>query len=298
MAETKIMQGVFPILVTPFNEDWTIDEESLRRLIDFDIEAGVHGLGIALGSEVFKLTEAERGQLTRIVVDQVAGRVPVVVNTGAAATDLAVFYSRMAEDAGADGLMVLPAVSPAAPVNQDEVLEYFQAVSDAVSIPIFVQDTNTAHVPADLAVRIAGSCRQVTHIKVESMPVMEAVASMVETAGDKLTVFGGAGGAFFIEELRSGSLGTMPWATQPHEFVEIWNLCRKGDEEAAKEVFIRKLFPISRISGTGMFYEIQKEILRQRGIIRTAIVRRPSPAMSDMTRRELQRVIDQVYPKG
>ena len=79
---TSNMQGVYPILVTPFNEDSQIDEESLRRLIDFNLDARVHGLGVALGSEVYKLTEAERAWMTRVVVDQVAGRVPVVINTG------------------------------------------------------------------------------------------------------------------------------------------------------------------------------------------------------------------------
>jgi 4-hydroxy-tetrahydrodipicolinate synthase len=81
------MRGIFPILITPFDEHARIDEDSLRGLVEFNLAAGVHGLGIALGSEVFKLSEAERDQMTRIVVDQVAKRVPVVVNTGAAGTD-------------------------------------------------------------------------------------------------------------------------------------------------------------------------------------------------------------------
>ena len=102
------MRGVFPILVTPFDERSQIDEASLRSLVEFNLEAGVHGLGVALGSEVFKLSEAERDQVTRIVVNQVGRRVPVVVNTGAAGTDLAVFYSQTAERNGADALMVIP----------------------------------------------------------------------------------------------------------------------------------------------------------------------------------------------
>src|SRR5947209_5751505 len=93
--------GVFPILVMPFDEQSRVDEESLRRLVEFNIEVGVHGLGVALGSEVFRLTEAERRQVTRIVVDQARGRVPIVINTGAEGTELAVQYSRMAEEAGA-----------------------------------------------------------------------------------------------------------------------------------------------------------------------------------------------------
>jgi 4-hydroxy-tetrahydrodipicolinate synthase len=105
MPESR-MEGVFPILVTPFDEQLRVDEESLRRLVEFNLEAAVHGLGVALGSEIFRLTEAERLQVTRIVVDQARGRVPVVINTGAQGTELAVHYSRTAEDAGADALMV------------------------------------------------------------------------------------------------------------------------------------------------------------------------------------------------
>src|SRR5213594_3515359 len=118
------MRGVFPILVTPFDGHAQVDEDSLRRLVEFNLAAGVHGLGVALGSEVFKLSEAEREQVTRIVVDQVGGRVPVVINTGAAGTDLAVFYSQTAERNGADALMIMPpAFMPAGP---DEIREYFR----------------------------------------------------------------------------------------------------------------------------------------------------------------------------
>ncbi|HMN29813.1 MAG TPA: dihydrodipicolinate synthase family protein, partial [Caldilineaceae bacterium] len=88
--QAEPMRGVFPILITPFHEDGRVDEESLRRLVEFDISAGVHGIGVALGSEIFKLSEAERDQVTRIVVDQVRGRIPVVINSGAPGADLAV----------------------------------------------------------------------------------------------------------------------------------------------------------------------------------------------------------------
>ena len=118
------MRGVFPILVTAFDDGSRIDEHSMRRLIAFNLEAGVHGLGIALGSEIFKLSEAERTQVTRLVVDEVAGRVPVVVNSGAEGTDLAVHYSRMAEENGADALMIMPPTF--APVEPAETLDYFR----------------------------------------------------------------------------------------------------------------------------------------------------------------------------
>lgn len=289
------MRGVIPILVTPFDEEARIDEESLRTLIDFNIEAGVHGLGVALGSEVFKLSEAERDQMTRIVVDQTKGRVPVVINTGAQGTDLAVLYSRSAQELGADALMIMPPTMMGP--GPEAVRDYFRAISDAVSIPIFLQDTPASPISPGMARQLAEECEWVQYIKVESMPITAKVQAMFEEAGDDLIVFGGAGGNYFIEEMRRGSVGTMPFCTQPEAFVDIWNLVQDGHEEKAREVFNRYLLPVSRVSGqgAGLFYNVHKEILRQRGIIRTAIVRGPAPTLDELLQRELQEVIDELY---
>lgn len=293
---TAPMRGVFPILITPFDEQGRVDEESLRRLVEFNIGAGVHGLGVALGSEVFKLSEAERVQVTRIVVDQVGGRVPVVINTGAPGTDLAVLYSRTAEEHGADALMVLP--PSFIPASAVEVREYFRAISDAVSIPIFLQDTATTPISAGLARQIAEESERARYIKVESLPPPAKVAEAVAQAGDRLTIFGGAGGGYFIEEMRRGSVGTMPFCSQPEAFVEVWNRFQAGDQAGARTAFDRTIQPINRIAaqGTGLYYHVHKELLRQRGVIRTATVRHPAGApLDDLTRRELQEVIDTLY---
>jgi dihydrodipicolinate synthase/N-acetylneuraminate lyase len=290
------MRGIFPILITPFDESGQLDEESLRSLIDFNIDAGVHGLGVALGSEVFKLSEAERDRVTRIVVDQVNGRVPVVINTGAAGTDLAVFYSRSAQENGADALMIMPPTFMAA--GSDEVRDYFRAISSAVSIPIFLQDTVTAVISPGLARQIAEECEWVPYIKVESQPITARVADMVEKAGDVLTVFGGAGGGYFIEEMRRGAVGTMPFCSQPEAFVAVWDFFQQGDEVAARELFDRTIMPINRIAaqGSGIFYAVHKELLRRRGVIRTAKVRSPAPPVEALTLRELDQLIEQIYP--
>lgn len=295
--QTKTMRGVFPILITPFDEAGRIDEESLRRLVDFDIAAGVHGLGVALGSEIFKLSEAERDHVTRIVVDQVRGRVPVVINTGAPGTDLAVFYSQAAEQNGADALMILP--PSFMPASGPEVLDYFRTINAAVKIPIFLQDTPTAPIAAGLARQLADECEWIRYIKVESIPITAKVAEMVAKAEDRLIVFGGAGGGYFIEEMRRGSVGTMPFCSQPEAFVEVWNLCQAGDERTARTVFDRTIAPINRIAAQspGIFYHVHKELLRHRGIIWTAKVRSPAPPVDELTQRELKELLEELYPK-
>jgi len=294
---TKPMRGVYPILVTPFDEAGRIDEESLRRLIDFNLDAGVHGLGVALGSEIFKLSEAERDQVTTIVVDQVNGRVPVVINSGAPGTDLALFYSKRAEELGADALMILP--PSFMPATGPEVLDYYRKISDAVNVPIFLQDVASATIPAGLARQLAEECEWVQYIKVESAPITAKVAAMAEAAGDRLTIFGGAGGGYFIEEMRRGSVGTMPFCTQPEAFVAIWDLCQAGNEQAAFDRFYKELVPISRLSGqsNGLFYAVHKGILVHRGIIRTATVRSPAPPVDPLIQQELERLLEELYPK-
>jgi dihydrodipicolinate synthase/N-acetylneuraminate lyase len=293
---SKQMRGVYPILITPFDEQSRVDEESLRSLIEFNVKAGVHGIGVALGSEVFKLTESERAHVTRTVVDQVKGRIPVVINTGAAGTDLAVFYSKTAQDLGADAVMVMP--PNFTPASAPEVREYFKAISDAISIPIFMQDTSQPHIPGGLAKSIAEESANASYIKVESLPTTAMVAETVKLAGDILTIFGGAGGNYFIEEMRRGSVGTMPFCSQPEAFVKVWDCFQAGDERAARAEFDKYIAPINRISTqqTGAYYHVHKELLRQRGVIRTAIVRRPAgPPLDDLTKRELQDAIDELY---
>ena len=130
----KTITGVVPILVTPFDDKGRIDTESLGQLIDFNIDAGVHGLGVALGSEIFKFSEVERDQVARAVVGSVRGRVPVIINSGANGTDLAVQYSRAAEAAGADALMVIP--PHFFPASSEEIAHYYKTIDAAVGIPI------------------------------------------------------------------------------------------------------------------------------------------------------------------
>jgi dihydrodipicolinate synthase/N-acetylneuraminate lyase len=286
------MRGIYPILVTPFDEQERIDEDSLRSEVDFVIGAGVHGIGLALGSEILKLTEPERTQLISVVVDHVRGRVPVVVNTGAQASLTAALYSRQAEDLGASAVMCLPPSLASA----SETRGYFKAISDAVRVPIFIQDTQATPVPAGLIRLIAEESERVHYAKVESPPQPLQVLSAVRQSGELVTVFGGAGGTYLVEELRRGALGSMPWPTQPHAFVGIWDAWQAGDVRTAQMIHDRDIVPLARLATTGirLGHTIHKEILRRRGVIRRAEVRAPSDPLDELTARELDEVCDRL----
>lgn len=289
---TRAITGVVPILVTPFDKQGRIDEDSLKSLVDFNINAGVHGLGVALGSEVFKFSEAERAHVIRATIDAVNKRVPVVINTGAAGTDLAIYYSKAAEEAGADALMVIP--PSFMPVGPDEIVEYYVQVSDAVSIPLFMQDVPQGPISPSLALRIADRAEHATHIKVETLPVTNKIADMVDAAGDRLTILGGAGGSYFIEEMRRGARGTMPFCSQPKDFVKVWDLFQAGDETQARKIFDAKIMAVNRLAAQSgdLFYHVHKQLLVRLGIIETAYVRSPSQKVDTISQREIDELFE------
>jgi len=295
---TDRIEGIVPILVTPFNEDESIDDASLRALVEFNIQRGVHGIGVANGSELFKLNEAERAQVVRCVVDAADGRVPVVVSTGAAGTATAVQFSRAAEDAGADMVMVMP---PAfMPVGPDGVVEYFRRIGDAIAIPICLQDMPLAPIPPALALRIARACERARYIKVETRPLTMKVDAMVRAAGDDLIVFGGASGTFFIEELTRGAVGTMPYCSQPEAFVEVLGRFRGGDMAGARELFDRRLMAINRLTDQGFDtqHHVHKQLLVRLGVIRGARVRSPTEPPDAATQKEIDALLQELAPEA
>lgn len=285
--------GVVPILVTPFDEDGEIDEASLRNEVDFAIDTGVHGLGIALGSEVFTFTEAERDRVTGIVVEQTRDRVPIVVNTGSISTNLAVFYSRRAYELGASGLMCTP---PGTGFSLDAVIGYFKAISDAVALPIVMQDTPTTPISAPAIRAIAAACEHATYAKIESVPPATQVYNAVQQAGDLVEIFGGAGGGQFLPELRRGSIGTMPFPSSARAFVEVWDRWKAGNVDEAQSIFDARIAPLLsiQIGGLGAAHQVHKEALRRQGVIRTAYVRPPIEPLDPMTREDLADVCDRM----
>ncbi len=292
---TNTMRGVYPILVTPYDAKMHVDVDSLQALVEFNLSAGVHGLGVALGSEVIALSEAERAQVTRVIVDQVRGRVPVVVNTGGPVAELALLYSQIARENGANALMLRPPTFQ--PAGPQQVVAYYRAVSDEVGLPIFIQDTPATPVSGSLARQIGETCEHVRYVKVESGPPPYKVAQAVAESGDLMTVFGGAGGSFFVEEMRRGSSGTMPGCSQPETFVAVWDAFHRGDEAEARRVMYQEVLPVNRLAeqAPGAFYHVHKEILRRRGIIRTANVRGPVTPLDEATRREVEQMVAELY---
>lgn len=260
------MKGVYPILSAPVNAKGQLVVDDLENQVEWMIGKGVHGLGIAVATEIYKFTEEERDSILSTVVRVNNGRVKIVMNTGGESTDVAVFLSKRAEELGADALMIRP--TSFIPVAASENIEYFGRIAESVSLPIFLQDQGTAQVPPGMAVECAKRHENLCYIKVETPPTLPRMAETQKLAeGTGLILFGGAGGAFAVEEFKRGSVGTMPGSTLPDMFVRVWDHFQAGDEDAANAEMRRHQALIGMLAqGQGFAGWIYKHIMVRRGV--------------------------------
>lgn len=294
---TQPWRGIFVIVVTPFNDDYTLDEESLRKEIRFCIEAGAHGLvGPANASEFPTLSDDERKRWIEIVVHETDGQIPVVAATTHGHLLPAVELSRFAEQAGADGLMLMPPhiLHP----DAAGCYEYFKAVNDAVNIPICVQNyAGPAGTPMSNQL-LARMCRELAHveyIKEETLPEPRQISATLAAAGDACKgVFGGQGGLFLIDEYRRGAHGNMPACQATDVQVDMWNHLEQGDEAGARRIYnqILPLINFERMHGVAVY----KELLVRRGIFKTRVSRAPGKNLDDYDHAEFEAIMTGVEP--
>lgn len=275
----KEFKGIFTIMATPFSQEGQVDLESVRSLVEFNIEKGVHGITIlGILGEAHKLTESERERIIEVVVDQVSGRIPVVVGTSASGTDLAIQYSKRAVELGADGIMVAP---PTNVKNLNAVYEYYRRISSAVEVPVVVQDEpnfSGVLMPAEFLAKVCNEMPNCKYIKLEEAPTPQKLGLTQKLLKD-VGIFGGNGGVYFLEEMVRGAAGTMTGFAFPEILVDIYSNFVNGNVEKAREIFY-KAGPLFRYEGQLVIgLAIRKEILRRRGAIKNASLRHPGPVL-------------------
>ncbi|MEZ5365404.1 MAG: dihydrodipicolinate synthase family protein [Bryobacterales bacterium] len=292
-----LLKGVIPILATPFFEDGSVDLDSQRRLADDLIEQGAHGLGVfGNAGEGYALLSSEKRELMQTIARHVDGRVPLVAGVGATGTLAAVEDCRMLEGLGANALMVLPPyyLKP----DGEGVVAFYRAISDAVTIPIMVQDApmlSGVAMPPALLARLGREVERVAYAKVEAPPTAPKITAVAGAVGEAVTLMGGLNGQFMIEEIQRGARGVMPAADMTSLFVAIWNALEAGDAGQAWEVFVRALPLIRYELQPGLGVSAAKHNLVSRGIIKTATVREPTRSLDAAGLDELAQLRKLVY---
>lgn len=293
------LSGVAPIVPTPFDENDEIDYAGQIRVLDFLIEAGVDALCILANySEQFSLTDAERERLTTLILDHVAGRVPVIVTTSHYSRKVAAERSRRAQQAGASMVMLMPPYHGAT-IRPDEadVFEFFRGVADAVSIPLMIQDAPVSGITlsAVFLARLAREIDQVQYVKVEAPGAAAKLRELVGLAGETLPgPFDGEESITLLPDLDAGATGSMPSALQPELLRAIVQRYQAGDRQKAIELYERSL-PLILYENRQCGLRACKALMREGGIIGCERVRPPMAPLHAATRAgliELARRLD------
>jgi 2-keto-3-deoxy-L-arabinonate dehydratase len=291
--------GVFPIAPTPFDECEEIDLDGQKRVIDFMIDAGVDGICILANySEQFALSDDERERLTPLILDHVAGRVPVIVTTSHFSRKIAAERSRHAQTAGAAMVMLMPPYHGAT-IRPDEpdIFDFFHGVADAIDIPIMIQDAPVSGVTLGAAflARLAREIPPVQYVKVEVPSAAAKLRALIALAGEALPgPFDGEESTTLLPDLDAGATGTMPSAVQPDLLRAIIQRYQAGDRDAAVALYERSL-PLIHFENRQCGLRATKTLMQEGGIIACDRTRQPMAPLHPATRAgllELARRLD------
>jgi 4-hydroxy-tetrahydrodipicolinate synthase len=287
-------RGSFAIPMTPFDERDRIDEDVLRAEIEFCVQAGARGLVTpVMVSEFFYLSEDERRLMIRVPVEQAAGRIPVVANCAAVNTPLAVSYARYAQEVGADAVIAMPPYIHRP--DWERIQAYFQAISDAVGIPVWIQNAGLVALSADQVVTLCSEVERVSWVKEEVSPSTHSIGALIRKDCPAIEgVMGGSGGRYMITERARGSKGVVHACEICDVIQEIWDLLDANQEDAARDLFERALPAIDLEGLMGMAFA--KQIMVRRGVFKDYRMRLTSRPLDEDDLREIDRVWERLGP--
>jgi 4-hydroxy-tetrahydrodipicolinate synthase len=226
--------GVFPYLVSPVSASGEIMGEVLTRLCDDLIAAGVHGL-TPLGStgEFAYLTWPQRRRVVDTVVKAAKGRVPVVAGVAATTIADAVFQARQMEELGCDGILAI--LEAYFPIADDGVHAYFQAIADAVTLPVVLY-TNPNFQRSDLSLPVIERLSRIANIRYikDASHNTGRLLSILNAVGGRMQVFA-ASAHIPACVIMIGGAGWMagPACIVPRQSVALYQHCRRGDWSGA-----------------------------------------------------------------
>jgi 4-hydroxy-tetrahydrodipicolinate synthase len=282
--------GTWFVLPTPFAEDGSLDEPSLRRLIDAAISWGVDGLtAMGVTSEAANLDRDERAAALRTILEASAGRVAVVV--GCSADSAAEVSERMEEAAGLGARAAMVAAPPGS--TADSLPRFYREVADS-PLDVVVQDEPAATgvtVTVEVLLRCVDAAAAIA-LKLEDPPTPAKIARLLEHR-PSLAVFGGLGGAFALSELRRGACGTMTGFAFPEILAAVRRAVEAGETGRAARTFDRYLPLIAFEAQPRIGLAVRKELLRRRGVFETALIR-AGAELDPLIAAELDDVLERV----
>ena len=281
-------RGVFPVVPTVFDASGALDLPGQRRAVDFMIDAGSHGLCILANfSEQFSLSDEERVLLMRCILEHVAGRVPVIVTTTHFSARICAQRSREAQDAGAAMVMAMPPYHGATVrASEPAIHQFFATVSEAISIPIMIQDAPVAGTPlsATFLARLAREIEHVRYFKIETAGVAAKLRSLIEEGGAAVEgPWDGEEAITLMPDLDAGATGAMTGGGYPDGIRQIIDPYFAGRRAEAAAAYQRWL-PLINYENRQCGLLACKALMREGGVIASDAPRAPLQALHPATR--------------
>ena len=286
--------GVYVIAVTPFTESGALDLEATDRLVDFYLGHGVTGLTIlGMMGEAPKLSSAESRAFTKKVCQRVAGRVPVVVGVSSPGFASMSELTQVAMDAGAAGVMVAP---PPTLRNDSQIVEYFLQVAETLgSVPFVLQDfplVTNVPIPVSVMKAVIAAVPSCVMLKHEDWPGLNKISALRAGGGRRISILVGNGGLFLPEELARGADGAMTGFAFPEMMVQVCALHAQSQLDEANDLFDAYLPLVRYEQQPGIGLAVRKYVLHERGVLNTALIRKPGAGLSGPEIAEVRRLID------
>ena len=281
-------RGVFPVVPTTFHADGSLDLPSQMRAVDFMIDAGSNGLCILANySEQFALSDAEREVLTRAILAHIKGRVPTIVTTTHYSSAVCAARSRAAQDMGASMVMIMPPYHGATiRASEAKIIEFYRTVSDAITIPIMIQDAPVSGtpLPAALLARMAREIEHVAYFKIEVPMAANKLRDLIAQGGEAIEgPWDGEEGITLMADLQAGATGTMTSGAYPDGFRQIMDAWAAGRPADAAAAYARWL-PLINYENRQAGLLACKTLMQEGGVITCDAPRAPFAPLNPETR--------------
>lgn len=294
------LRGIFPIVITPFDsEGRSIDENSLRRVVRFELDGRADGIGVGgFASEAYKLTDEERLRCVEIVADEIGGRVPFIIGIAPGSTEAAVQQAQAYARFRPAALMTLPPCTMK--MDEQMLVDHYVVLGNESSAPIMVQQSPQiqAYAGCQLSVEalaeIANRTLNVRYFKIEGPGSAERIGALRARVGEGIALFGGIGGIALEAELAAGAAGLLPGVGFNEYFVSVWHAWESGDRGRAVTILQEAQPLVEAVSGRGHEFSLhaRKYLLQRAGIIKYATVRRPTVGVSEADLAAIGRLVD------
>lgn len=272
------IDGIAPIIPTPFNGDEEIDWTVFRRLLDFAAYADVQAVCLpAYASEFYKLSEAERREAVVVAVEHVGSRVPVIAQVNYTSTLQAVRSTREAQNDGAAAICC--AVPRMFSLDEGALLKHFSRILQSIDIPFIIQDFNPggSSVSAAFVSELHRAHPHFRYVKLEEPLMGEKVEAISQETSGGVGVLEGWGGMYMLELIPCGICGVMPGLAVSDLLGSVFRLAKNGDRDRAYEIF-RGVLPqiVFCLQNSELYHHAEKCLLEARGILSGAVVRAPT----------------------